>query len=239
MSIWKEVYDAVKERRFISSCRRYIAKKILPDSYMITSRTVYLPYNRGLKICADDFVRVASLRLMAYEINDSKIEGNVAELGVYRGDFAKYINEFFPDRKLFLFDTFDGFADKDVKKDVKNGYSSGAEDFSDTNVDTVLKKMPAPQMCVIKKGWFPQTAEGVENERFAFVSLDADLFDPIYEGLSFFYPRLTKGGGIFIHDFNNPDYKGVSVAVKKFCTEQKIPYLCLADNAGSVVVLKR
>lgn len=238
MSILKEVCDAVREKRFISSCRRYAAKKILPNNYMIIKKMVYLPYNRGLEINANDFVRVASLRLLAYEINEAEIEGSVAELGVYRGDFAKYINEFFPDRKLFLFDTFNGFADKDIIKEVENGYSSGKEDFSDTNVETVLKRMVNPQICVIKKGWFPQTTEGMENERFVFVSLDADLYEPIYEGLSFFYPRLVEGGSIFIHDFNNPDYKGVSVAVKKFCREQKIPYFCIADNAGSVVILK-
>lgn len=238
MKICREVYNAVKEKRFISSCRRYAARKILPDGYMITKKTVYLPYNRGLKISAKDFVRVASLRLTAYEINEARIEGSVAELGVYKGEFARYINKFFPDRKLFLFDTFEGFADKDITKDVENGYSRGNEDFSDTNINTVLKRMVYPQNCIIKKGWFPQTTDGMENEKFVFVSLDADLFEPIYEGLSFFYPRLAEGGAIFVHDYNNPDYKGVHVAVKRFCKEQKIPYFCLSDNAGSVVILK-
>lgn len=238
MKIFKKIYNAVRERRLISSCRKYAASKILPSDCMITKKSVYLPYNRGLKIFSEDFVRVAALRLMAYEINESKIEGNVAELGVYKGDFAKYINEFFHNRKLFLFDTFEGFTDKDIDNDVKNGYSTGTEDFSDTSMDAVLKKMVYPQKCIIKKGWFPQTTDGVENEKFVFVSLDADLFAPIYEGLSFFYPRLTRGGVIFVHDFNNPDYKGVSAAVKKFCKEQKIPYFCLPDNAGSAVVLK-
>ncbi len=238
MNVLKEVHEAVREKRFISSCRRYFAKKLLPNDYMIIKKTVYLPYNRGLKIPSEDFVRTASLRLMAYEINEAEIEGSVAELGVYRGDFAKYINEFFPDRKLFLFDTFEGFTDRDVNEDVKNGYSAGTEDFSETSVNTVLKQMVYPEMCVIKKGWFPQTTKGMENEKFVFVSLDADLFEPIYEGLSFFYPRLTEGGVAFIHDFNNPDYKGVSAAVKKFCREQKIPYFCLADIAGSVFILR-
>ncbi len=238
MEIFKKVYNAAREKRLMSSCRNHVVRKILPDDYVITKKTVYLPYNRGLKISSEDFVRVAALRLMAYEINESEIEGSVAELGVYRGDFAKYINEFFPDRKLFLFDTFEGFADKDIKDDVKNGYSTGTEDFSDTSLDAVRKKMVYPQKCIIKKGWFPQTTDGVENERFVFVSLDADLFTPIYEGLSFFYPRLVRGGVVFVHDFNNSDYKGVSVAVRKFCKEQKIPYFCLPDNAGSAVILK-
>lgn len=58
MRIIKEVCDAIREKRFISSCRRYAAKKILPDGYMVIKKMLYLPNNRGLKICANDFVRV-------------------------------------------------------------------------------------------------------------------------------------------------------------------------------------
>jgi O-methyltransferase len=63
---------------------------------------------------ANDYFRVSSLELVAYEIYSNNVKGNVAELGVFRGDFAKHINVAFPDRKLYLFDTFDGFNEKDI-----------------------------------------------------------------------------------------------------------------------------
>ena len=62
-----------------------------------------------------DYVRISLLELVSYEIRDRKILGSVAEVGVYKGDFAKYINYFFPDRKLYLFDTFEGFPDEHKK----------------------------------------------------------------------------------------------------------------------------
>lgn len=40
-------------------------------------------------------------------IRSREIEGNVAECRVFRGDSAKYINYYFPDRKLYLCDTFE------------------------------------------------------------------------------------------------------------------------------------
>ena len=46
--------------------------------------------------------------------------------------------------------------------------------------------------CIVKRGVFPESAEGCTEERFAFVSIDADLYNPIYEGLNFFYPRLSS-----------------------------------------------
>jgi hypothetical protein len=61
-----------------------------------------------------DYVRYSSLELVAREIYENKISGNVAELGVYQGGFAQYINQIFPDRKLYLFDTFEGFNESDV-----------------------------------------------------------------------------------------------------------------------------
>ena len=47
----------------------------------------------------------------------------MAELGVYRGEFAKEINKVFPDRTLYLFDTFEGFAEQDCDTEVKKGYA--------------------------------------------------------------------------------------------------------------------
>lgn len=43
-------------------------------------------------------------------IRSEKIEGNVAECGVFRGDSAKFINYYFSDRKLYLCDTFEGLT---------------------------------------------------------------------------------------------------------------------------------
>src|SRR5947209_3589089 len=132
-----------------------------------------------------DYVRYSTLGLCYEEISKNNVAGNVAELGVYKGDFSKRLNTLFPDRKLYLFDTFSGFDDSDISIEQKKGYSDGSQDFSNTSIDLVLGKMVAPHNCIIKKGIFPQTVTGIEDS-FCFVSLDADLFEPIYQGLRFF-----------------------------------------------------
>jgi O-methyltransferase len=96
--------------------------------------------------------------------------------------------------------------------------------LGDTSVESVLSVMPFRERCVIKKGWFPASAEDCGNERFCFVSLDADLYGPIYEGLGFFWPRLAEGGYIFVHDYNNREYLGAKEAVCQFCAEQAVGY---------------
>jgi O-methyltransferase len=96
--------------------------------------------------------------------------------------------------------------------------------------------MKYPDNCVIKKGYFPETAEGVE-EQFAFVSIDADLYEPIYQGLVYFYPRLEKGGYIFVHDCNGDVYGG-KAAVEKYAQEFNIPYFPLCDVCATIVLSK-
>lgn len=184
-----------------------------------------------------DYVRYATLGLCFQEIIARKVPGSVAELGVYRGDFAKRLNQLFPDRKLYLFDTFAGFNHQDVATEKASGFSSGEQNFADTSVEMVLRKMPYPQQCVVKKGFFPATAADV-NDTFCFVSLDADLYDPILEGLRFFYPRLAVGGYIFVHDFNNDEYKGAHQAVLEFCRAEGVGFTPLPDGGGTAVISK-
>lgn len=53
-------------------------------------------------------------------LEEKGCQGAVAELGVYRGDFAKVINEAFPDKKLYLFDTFEGFPEEDLNYEMEH-----------------------------------------------------------------------------------------------------------------------
>lgn len=184
-----------------------------------------------------DYVRLSCLELAAFEIYSKGIAGNVAELGVYKGDFAASINQVFNDRKLYLFDTFEGFHDNDKGTEVSNNYSDATQDFSDTSVEHVLAKMPNKQLCIVRKGFFPETAQGLEDT-FCLVSIDTDLYAPIYAGLQYFYPRLAKGGYIMVHDFNNDQYKGARDAVYKFCSEMNIGYVPIGDIGGSVIITK-
>jgi O-methyltransferase len=212
---------------------RFLHKK----KVFIGSSLVYLNRHRDIDRNYFDYIRLATLELASYEIKKKKLEGNLAELGVYKGKFARYLNQYFPDRLLYLFDTFEGFDKRDISSEKQKNFSLGDQDFSDTSVEAVLNQMPFPAKCKPVKGFFPESAKDIEDQ-FVLVSLDTDLYDPIYNGLNFFYPRLVPGGYIFIHDFNNDAYKGTREAVEKFCREQHISFLPIPDLGGSVVIIK-
>jgi hypothetical protein len=186
----------------------------------------------------DDFCRMMSIRLAADRVNQQGITGAIAELGVYRGELAAVLNQLFPDRKLYLFDTFEGFSQNDLVSGEEQRHSkSSAGDFKDTSVDTVLARMAHPGNIILRKGYFPETAEGL-TERFAFVNLDVDLYKPILAGLNYFYPRLVDGGYLFVHDYNNRRFGGVRSAVDQFSKANGVSFVQLPDFAGSIVLTK-
>jgi O-methyltransferase len=186
----------------------------------------------------DDFCRMMSLRLAAERIVQKNLPGAIAELGVYRGELAAILNRLFPDRKLYLFDTFEGFSDNDLSDGQEGKHSQAAAgDFKDTNLDLVLSRMPHSERVIIRKGYFPATTDGLE-ENFALVSLDVDLYKPTLAGLNYFYPRLTKGGCIFVHDYNNRRFNGVRSAVEEFLEVTGAPLVQLPDFAGTAIISK-
>ncbi|MCL2015050.1 MAG: TylF/MycF family methyltransferase [Defluviitaleaceae bacterium] len=175
--------------------------------------------------------RLAFLRNLAEIFGENQIIGNVAEGGVLQGDFAKEINALFPQKTLYLFDTFAGFDERDISVELKMQYSEkSAGYYNITTEELVLSKMPHPENVVIKKGYFPETAAGLENEQFCFVNLDFDLYNPILAGLEFFAPRMVTDGVILVHDYFNDVFRGAKQAVTEFANAANKQYFPIGDG---------
>lgn len=160
--------------------------------------------------------------------------------GVLRGEFAKEINKAFPDSQLFLFDTFEGFDERDVDIETKKGFSKTfAGHFAITSEELVMSQMEYPDNVHIRKGWFPESiSEDDCFNKYIFVNLDFDLFAPTFEGLKYFYPKMVKKGVILIHDFYHLNYKAVPEAIKAYEDEIgfeliKIP---IGDNCSIAII---
>jgi hypothetical protein len=185
-----------------------------------------------------DFVRRQAMLLVAEMIRNRGVEGEIGELGVYQGETAELLHRLFPERELHLFDTFAGFAEHDIGTEANEGFSRAqAGDFKDTSAEFVLARMVDRDKVRIHQGLFPETTAGVDC-RFALVSLDVDLYEPTLAGLHWFYDRLTHGGYIFVHDYNNRRFMGVRSAVDRFVSESGAAIVPLPDFAGSVIITR-
>lgn len=218
--IYKQIADFASTERIID---------------VLSISTFFNPALHFSKINVTPDIRHKAIESCAREIYLNNIEGSIAEAGVYKGGTAAIMNRLFPDRKLYLFDTFGGFDERDLKKEDEANRYNEKLDFSDTTVEIVMEKMMYPGNCIVKKGWFPESASGI-NDTFAFVRLDMDLYEPIYAGLEFFYPRMEKGGYIAVHDCRSMRFAGAREAVLDFCKENHLNYMCMPDELGTAII---
>ena len=168
----------------------------------------------------------------------SRCDGSVAELGVYQGQSASllklYADQFA--RKLYLCDTFDGFSEKQFEENMGAAKKAAFKDVSLESVKALVGESSAVRWVV---GMFPDsiTAE-MNDDRFAFVSIDCDIYEPIRQGLEFFWPRMHVGGIIFIHDYASGYWPGATRAVDEFCIGHGVSGCLLPDMAGTYMLVR-
>lgn len=183
-----------------------------------------------------DISRLYFLYANIEKIVSMNIQGDFAEVGVYKGNSAKIMHLIDSNRKLYLFDTFEGFPEKDVNVDVAN---PDKKSFKDTSLDYVIKFLGNNKNIVYCKGYFPDTTALVPLEtRFAFVQLDCDLYQPTKSGCEYFYPRLTEGGILVVHDYYSGYWPGVTKAVDEFFYDKPESPILIPDKSGSIAVIK-
>ncbi len=149
----------------------------------------------------------------------STLQGEVAEIGVYRGGGARILAEVFKSKQIHLFDTFEGMPEVDKKEDNTEYQKKGL--YNDTSLSLVKNFLSEFNNIKFYKGLFPETADSVKNKKFCFVHIDTDIYQSTKACLEFFYPKMVLGGVIICDDFKSPECKGVEKAVEDFLKNKK------------------
>jgi O-methyltransferase len=166
------------------------------------------------------------------------LPGNVAEFGVYKGGsailLAKKLMQSAPDKTLHLFDTFQGMPETDFSKD--NYYQKG--DFNDTSLTQVKNLFKEIDTQVkFHVGTFQETAHAVEDEKFCFAHVDADIYSAVKFATEFLYPRMVCGGAIVYDDYGWKDCAGAKLAVDEFYADK--PERPVYMTTSQCLVIKR
>ena len=248
-SFYNRFLDQYKLRLEMIRERRIIIQEMAYDS--VDDSSLRSEFNRY-----EDYTRYRTFELVANEIRRKYSSEElshlcVAEAGVFKGDFAWIINEKFPECDMFLYDTFEGFAEKDLQEEIDysftkekrvnglNGYYGNQAESPEQRIAEVKGKLKHKEKCHIRKGYFPDSANEEKKKRWVFVSLDMDLYLPMKAGLFYFWPNMVEGGVIFVHDYNNKDFGGIKEAVseaeKEFGRIYKVP---ISDQGGTVILCK-
>ncbi len=143
----------------------------------------------------------------------AKLPGDYAEVGVYKGASAKLICEAKGNKKLRLFDTFEGLPPQsanDAGVHRAHQYACSLEAVQD-----YLKGYPNLEFY---QGIFPESAKGVPEAQYAFAHFDVDLYEGTLGCLKYFYPRMIPGGIMLSHDYGL--LSGVEKAFQEFFADK-------------------
>ena len=158
----------------------------------------------------------------------SKVAGDIAEVGVYRGGSAKLICELKRDKKLSLFDTFEGLPEK---TSCDERYFAPGQFSAD--MERVRQYLAHDGGVTIYKGLFEETCSAVRDNRFSLAHVDVDIYQSAMACLTFFYPRLVTGGVILSHDYTTS--RGVRAAFLEFFNDKPEPFIELSGTQYCIV----
>jgi O-methyltransferase len=172
----------------------------------------------------------AALQIMIAVRAACRLGGSMAEAGVFMGGSARLICEVKGHLPLHLFDVFETQQHASDASGVEIRAHFGTVHGSLATVKRVL----APYTEVhFHPGIFPDSAQGLEDEKFSFVHLDMDLVSSTDAALNFFLPRMLAGAILIGDDYYDP---GVRQCFADHCghggwTLMELPW-------GQVMVIK-
>lgn len=147
-------------------------------------------------------------------------EGDFVELGCYRGDssilLAKLLKEAGSEKKLWVYDSFEGLPERDAKDASAAGEAFRAGELKVSKREVVERFKKAGVRPIVKKGFFEDLTELDLPEKISFGFLDGDFYQSIKTSLRLATERVAKNGILVVHDYNNPELPGATRAVDEW-----------------------
>lgn len=169
------------------------------------------------------------------------IGGDIVECGTWRGGscmLAALTLLQFNDtqRKLYMYDTFEGMTDPTVADvDYNDEHASlrltaehpSFESIANAPLDEVRHNMektgyPLGQM-VFVKGRVEDTIPQNAPDQIAVLRLDTDWYESTHHEMKWLFPRMACGGVLIVDDYGH--WKGAKCAVDAYLVEHQIPMM--------------
>ena len=150
-----------------------------------------------------------------------RLDGCVAELGVYKGGALKAMAEAVPEKTCYGFDTWAGLPVESWQK----GESMPVGSLADVSFANVAKMLP--ENCKLVRGVFPQSAAGID-ERFCFAHVDMDYEQSTADAIEWLRPRMVPGGLIVFDDYKEIGFPGIAKAIESagLTVVESVRYQC-------------
>lgn len=202
----------------------------------------------GLSIGYPEIKRFLYFRRMYEQIVD--IEGDIVECGIGGGQsfifLAFLVKEEMEKRKLWGFDSFEGFPDtsendKSIRDPKRGQNKTNVLDFYKLLFNMELSEEFLSSQLSIVRGFFSESLKNYTGNRIALLHIDVDLYESYLAVLEELYPKVTNGGIIlfdeYINSFENIKFPGAKKAIDEYFSGQKIN-MSRDDLSGKFYVVK-
>ncbi len=149
-------------------------------------------------------------------IQAAPVGGLCLEFGTWKGNWIRAFAAWFPERRFFGFDSFEG---------LPGPWSTHDPEFF--NLGGVLPEVP--ENVTLVKGWFDKTLPSFLDKHLgpvSFIHMDCDLYASTMTVLDLLHPRLRVGTQIVLDDFLvSPGWESEEKkAFEDFTARERIKY---------------
>lgn len=167
------------------------------DAPWITDEKFTAIYEKIRKNTLVDRTRCYSLYKLVDQVKN--LDGDVLEVGTWRGGTAGIFTNTLPKKTIYLADTFEGV----VKSSKWEHYVDKAHsDTSEQLVIDFLKNGLKVENFKILRGIFPEdTGSEITNCKFSFVYLDLDVYLSTKDAFNYVWDLVVSGGIVAFDDY--------------------------------------
>lgn len=199
--------------------------------------------------------RMYALYRSVHYLIDNDIPGDLVECGVYKGGSSMLMAHILKgrkvnDRKIYLYDTFEGMTaptEKDSKSDGthqgtlnkwKNSQKNEINEWCYSPLEEVERNLrqvglPNEQLQFVK-GKVEDTIPNSFHNNIALLRLDTDWYESTLHELKHLYPLLAAKGVLIIDDYGS--WEGAKLAVDEYFAQDKSILLNRIDYTGRIGV---
>lgn len=181
-----------------------------------------------------DRTRCYALYILAQQVQD--IDGDVIEIGVWRGGTSGIFTTLLPAKTVYLADTFKGVVNSSEWEHYKD---RAHDDTSIEIVENLLQERLGVKNFRILPGIFPrETSVAIANRKFALVHIDVDVYLSAKEAFLFLWPHVSSGGVVVFDDYG---FMTACSGIRKFVDEIKhdSDKLFIHNMNGHAYIIKR
>jgi len=212
-----------------------VNEDLLEELMYVQDHCMMPPFPWG-QIMYHDFIR-------SNIISEPVVPGDFAEFGIGQGGtsifFARMAKRF--GRKFLAVDSFEGLPPVDLSKDnhyfLEGDYRprEGYDQLEQWN--QYKKHFDVDDELYTLKGFFKDVEIPECFDKFAFVHLDSDLYDSMFDSLEKVWDRISPGGCVAVDDFFH-HAQGPARAVSDFFKKEAEPPLLYVVPTYGVLIIK-